>query len=310
MAFFLGIDGGGTKTSCLVGDEKSVLSSGAAGGSNVLRVGEAAARTSLVNAIEQACGAAKIDPAQVTRSCVGVAGAARLEVAEAVRKILAETVGGEIEIVGDMVVALHAAFGVGPGIVVIAGTGSVAYGRDAQGQTARAGGWGFAVSDEGSGHWIGRAAVTALLRAADENPASGESVLAPIMKAWRVETRDALVLAANAPAADFAALFPPMLAAADSGDGLAIEIFSRAGRKLAALAKIVIGRLFPGADHVPVAMSGGVFRNSALVREAFYNELSRECQQALIYENIAEPVRGALELARSGLRAEQQIPHS
>ncbi len=69
----------------------------------------------------------------------------------------------EIKVVGDNVIALEAAFGSGPGVIVIAGTGSIAYGRNRDGQTARAGGWGFAISDEGSGHWIGRAAVAAAL---------------------------------------------------------------------------------------------------------------------------------------------------
>ena len=67
-------------------------------------------------------------------------------------------------------IALEAAFGSGPGVIVIAGTGSIAYGRNREGQTARAGGWGFAISDEGSGHWIGRTAVAAAIGAWDEDP--------------------------------------------------------------------------------------------------------------------------------------------
>jgi glucosamine kinase len=299
MAFFLGIDGGGTRTSCLIGDEKSVLGSGSAGASNVLRVGEAAARVALVQAIRQACDAAKINPAEIGRTCVGVAGAARPEVGEVVRRIVAETVSGEIEIVGDMVIALHAAFGVGPGIVVIAGTGSIAYGRNSVGKIARAGGWGFAVSDEGSGHWIGRAAVSAALRHADQSE-DVSPLLQAIMKVWDIEDRDGLVMAANAsPAPDFAALFPSVLDAANSGESLAVSVLRRAGCELAALAKIVLGRLFFNADTVPVDMSGGVFANSALVREVFYNELRARCPQIAMAEKIAHPVQGALNLARS-----------
>ena len=299
MAFFLGIDGGGTRTSCLIGDEKSVLGSGIAGASNVLRVGEAAARTALVEAIHKACEAAKIKPAEISRTCVGAAGGARPEVADAVRRIVAETVSGEIEIVGDMVIALHAAFGSRPGIIVIAGTGSIAYGRNLKGETARAGGWGFAVSDEGSGHWIGRAALGAALRDADQSE-DVPSLLQAIMKVWSIEGRDALVRAANAsPAPDFAALFPAILSAANSGDVLAEGLLRRAGCELAALAKIVLGRIFSDADTVPVAMSGGVFANSALVREVFYNELRVQCPRVVVGETIAEPVRGALDLARS-----------
>jgi glucosamine kinase len=301
MAIFLGIDGGGTQTSCLIGDETSVLGSGTGGASNVVRVGEVAARRALIDAIRQACEAARISPAQVTRTCVGIAGAARPVVADVVRRIVTELVSGNVEIVGDMVIALHSAFGWGPGIVVIAGTGSVAYGRGLDGNTTRAGGWGFAISDEGSGHWIGRAAVTIGLRAAEENRASESSLLAEIMKFWNVGNVDALVVAANAsPAPDFAALFPTVLAAANSGDGSAAEVLKRAGHELAALAKIVVGRLFSDAKEAAVAMVGGVFRNSALVREAFWNELRHECTQVEVDEKMAEPVRGAFDLARKG----------
>ena len=299
MAFFLGIDGGGTRTSCLIGDEKSVLGSGTAGASNVLRVGEAVARRALVDGIHQTCEAAKINPAEIGRACIGVAGAARQEVVEAVRRIVADVVSGEIEIVGDMVITLHAAFGSRPGIIVIAGTGSIAYGRNLKGKTARAGGWGFAVSDEGSGHWIGRAAVSEALRAGDQSE-DLSPLLQAIMKVWNIENHDALVLAASAsPAPDFAALFPAVLAAANSGNVLAEGLLRRAGAELATLAKIVLGRLSFDADTVPVAMSGGVFANSELVREVFYNELRVQYPQVVVSKTIAEPVIGALDLARS-----------
>jgi glucosamine kinase len=168
VAIFLGIDGGGSKTSCLIGDETSVLGRGTGAASNVVRVGEAQARESLATAIRQACRVANIRPSEISSVCVGLAGAARPEIGELVRRIIADLVPGEtqpsqIRVVGDNVIALEAAFGGGPGVIVIAGTGSIAYGRNREGQTARAGGWGFAISDEGSGHWIGRTAVAAAI---------------------------------------------------------------------------------------------------------------------------------------------------
>ncbi len=168
MPIFIGVDGGGTKTSCLVGDESSVLGSADAGAANVVRVGESAARDALTEAILGACSVAKIDPKNITRTVVGAAGASVGEVALILRRIVGGVVSGEIEIVSDMVIALHAAFGAKSGVIVIAGTGSVAYGRNNAGETATAGGWGYAVSDEGSGHWIGQAGVKAAFRACDE----------------------------------------------------------------------------------------------------------------------------------------------
>jgi glucosamine kinase len=297
MAFYLGIDGGASKTACLVGNENSVLGRGTAGSSNLVRVGEAKARESLGEAIRQACAQAGITPAQLTRTCVGMAGAAREEISEVARRVIAAIVSGEVEIAGDMVIALEAAFGGSPGVIVIAGTGSIAYGANTESQVARAGGWGFAVSDEGSGYWIGRAAVSAVMRAHDigESP----SLLGNIMKSWKVETFEQLVLAANAsPPPDFAALFPAVLSAAEANDPFALDVLTRAGKELATLAKVVIRRVFAAGGKVPVAMSGGVFANSAVVRQVFYNSLRSEYPDAAISDTVVEPVQGALALAR------------
>lgn len=311
MAIFLGIDGGGSKTSCLIGDESSVLGTGTAGPSNLVRAGEAQARESLAAAIRQACTVANLKPAEISRVCVGLAGAARPEISEVVRGIIAEIISGEaragqiktsdIQVVGDNVIALEAAFGAGPGVIVIAGTGSIAYGRNRDGQTARAGGWGFAVSDEGSGHWIGRAAVAAALRAWDESQDEKAPLLLSVMKSWGLENRESLVLAANAtPAPDFAALFPAVLALADSGDRGASEVLAQAGSQLAELAGIVVRRLFPDSGAVAAAMSGGVFGSSALVRQVFYNGLRSVHPDIALNPGVIEPVRGALEMARQG----------
>ena len=300
MAIFLGIDGGGSKTSCLIGDETSILGAGTAGGSNPVRVGEAQAREALATAIRQACAVANVNPSQIQGTCVGLAGAARPEISEPVRQCIAEFVPSEIDVVGDMVIALEAAFGSEPGVIVIAGTGSIAYGRNSKGQTARAGGWGFAISDEGSGHWIGRAAVAAAVRALDDAAeAMNQSLLESLMKFWQVKTREQLVVSANAtPPPDFAALFPAVLASADRGDRIALDVLAQAGAELASVARRVITRLFANAGTLSVAMSGGVFGSSPLVRQVFYNSLRSEHPEAAINPSVIEPVRGALALAR------------
>jgi N-acetylglucosamine kinase-like BadF-type ATPase len=301
VAIFLGIDGGGSKTSCLIGDETSILGSGSAAGSNVVRVGETQAREALAAAVRQACAVAQVAPSQIRRVCIGLAGAARPEVRDRVLAIVSELIPSEIEVVGDIVITLQAALGRGPGVIVIAGTGSIAYGRNTEGKTARAGGWGFAISDEGSGHWIGRTLVAAAIRASDEDEGESQNarVLESLMKSWHVESREQLVPAANAtPPPDFSALFPVALSLAHSGDLIAREVLIQAGAELAKLGGTVIRRLFPDSDSVPVAMSGGVFGSSALVRQVFYNNLRSAHPAAVINPGVIEPVRGALELAR------------
>ncbi|HXJ85613.1 MAG TPA: BadF/BadG/BcrA/BcrD ATPase family protein [Candidatus Binatia bacterium] len=300
MPYYLGIDGGGTKTTCVVGDATHVLASATVGPSNIVRVGEAQTRQSLTHVVRQACAACGITPDQVLRTCVGASGAARPELAAILYSILAEILPSPIDVVGDMETSLEAAFGDGPGVIVIAGTGSIAYGRDRKGKTFRAGGWGFAIGDEGSAHWIGRVAVSALLRASD---LKGEAVLnaslsKALFKAWGVVSLPDLARAANSiPPPDFAALFP---AVAGTDDELAHHVLGRAGRELAGLAAVVIQRLFAEDDagSVPVAMIGGVFRHAALVQEAFYNETQKLAPRARVLEQVVDPVEGALRMAR------------
>jgi glucosamine kinase len=301
VPYYLGIDGGGTKTTCAVGDDSSVLATASAGPSNIVRVGEATTRESLHQAVRQACAAAGITPSQVLRTCVGGSGAARPELAAIVREFLAEMLSTPVDVVGDMQIALEAAFDQGPGVIVIAGTGSIAYGRDRQGKTVRAGGWGFAIGDEGSAHWIGRAAVIALLGASDQNEAAGDSALAAaLFRAWGVRSLSDLARAANSvPPPDFSALFPAVLATKDE---LAAQVLRSAGRELAQVADIAIGRLFAKAEPgpVPVGMVGGVFRHAELVRQVFYNELRRLDPRAEVIPQVVEPVEGALRMARRG----------
>jgi glucosamine kinase len=304
VSIFLGIDGGGSKTLCVIGDQNSVWGTGTSAGSNVVRVGEARAQESLGAAIRQACAAANISPSRIEKTCVGIAGGALPEIAGVVRRLVSGFVTGEVAVVGDMVIAMEAAFGSGPGVIVNAGTGSIAYGRNSAGQTARAGGWGFAISDEGSGHWIGRSAVAASMRAFDEAGAeSAGPLLEGIMKSWGVNARDRMVVAANgSPSPNFAALLRTVLSAADLGDAAARAVLTQAGVELATLAKIVIVRLFGDAVPVPVAVLGGVFRNCGLVQQVFYDRLRAAFPQILPKATPVDPAKGALELARRSVR--------
>jgi N-acetylglucosamine kinase-like BadF-type ATPase len=301
VAIFLGIDGGGTKTSCWIGDETSRLGQGRAEGSNLVRVGEAKARQALTRAIELACADAKISPDKIDYACAGLAGAARPEISATVRKILCSVLTSPVEVVGDMVIALEAAFGGAAGVIVISGTGSIAYGRDSHEQTVRVGGWGPAISDEGSAHWIGRTAVAAALRGFDEGQQT--LLLDAVMKAWQVESPAQIVITANAtPAPDFAGLCPAVCLAADLGDGAARRVLAHAGEELAALGKIALRRLSGGKNDVQVGMAGSIFAHSHIVREAFVDRVKDAYPEVVIHPGVVEPVSGALELARKSAR--------
>ena len=313
MAYYLGIDGGGTKTRCVLADETMVLATATSGGSNIVRLGEPQARETLHTAVRQVCATANISLAQISAICIGAAGADRPAIAAKIRMILVELIFAiapetalpKIEVVGDMTIALEAAFGAGPGVIAIAGTGSIAYGRDANGHTARAGGWGFAISDEGSGHWIGRRAISAILSARDQGLETALS--ATVLQAWKLNTIDELVERANStPAPDFPRLFPIVLRTADEGDSAARDLLNDAGGKLAELVAMVIGHLAPNisaamlpAATLPVAMTGSVFRQSPDVRQVFYNTLRTRFPGADVRQDIVDPIEGALARARA-----------
>lgn len=301
MAFFIGIDGGGTSTRCVVGSERRVLGKAIGASSKLTRVGPEAGRRALQSVIRQACAAARIDPGHIAYTCIGTAGASRADVVEAVRRWTTEVVTGNIEITGDMVVAHEAAFRGAAGVLVVAGTGSICYGRTARGKSAQAGGGGPIVSDEGSGDWIGRLAVEHAITFEHSTRLTGM-----LMKIWNVRSPSQIAEhAGRDPAPDFAALFPAVQSAASKGDKVAGAILSSAGEELAKLAITVVQELWPRRQRVRVATHGGVFENSPVVRRTFVTYLRKELRSAgyeIAVSSVAEPVMGALSLARKRAR--------
>jgi N-acetylglucosamine kinase-like BadF-type ATPase len=176
MRFVLGLDGGGTKTDCVLMDEAgAVLARSLSGPSNPLRVGFGAAVGAIRGASRQAIAKAAL-PASATAAavCAGLAGAGPPESAEKIRALLAaEFPESKVQVCTDLALALAAA-GDGPAIVLLAGTGSFAVGRNSAGETARAGGYGSQIGDEGSAYDIGRRVV---LMAMHENDRTGADSL-------------------------------------------------------------------------------------------------------------------------------------
>lgn len=285
----------------MLGDENSVLGVGSSTSCKVQRVGEACAHDALAAAIHGTCVQVGVSPRQIARTCAGITGAGRPEIAKTMWNLLAKIVGGEIEIVGDVEIAFEDAFGRGPGVLVMAGTGSIVYGRSSAGETARAGGWGHAISDEGSGHWIGVEAVRAALRTRDrgENP----DLLQMLMDAMGARDADDFIVRVNAnPAPDFGALFPTVLSAA-SQNSLAAWVLDRAGSELANLSGAVIPRLFTTAHDIPVATHGGVLTSGERVRNSFCKHLESLYPAVVYRSKTLDPARAALELARRGFAA-------
>ncbi|MGC2696563.1 MAG: BadF/BadG/BcrA/BcrD ATPase family protein [Candidatus Angelobacter sp.] len=295
MPLYLGIDAGGTKTDCAVSNGAELLGQATGASCKLARVGKERGRENLQAVIRQACGLAHVSPNEVQHVCIGMAGASLAEAVHWAQQTIRElTPDATIYVAGDHVIAHRAAFGTSPGVLVISGTGSIAFGRNQAGETARAGGWGPNVSDEGSAFWVGREAVAEALRSFDVGKSNG--LLSTIADCWKVAPEEVIRLA-NASEPRFPELAGPVVNAAEHGDEHAREITERAGKALAGLASAVIQRLWPQGGIVPVALSGGVLQGSALVRQAFKEAMRVQQPQAAVSFAYVRPVLGALEIA-------------
>src|SRR6478752_8520706 len=227
MPLYLGIDAGGTKTDCAVSNGAELLGQATGSSCKLARVGKERGRENLQAVIRQATETARVDPATIQHVCIGMAGASLAEAVhwaqQSIRELMPDST---IYVAGDHVIAHRAAFGTSPGVLVISGTGSIAFGRNQNGETARAGGWGPNVSDEGSAFWVGREAVSATLRAYDRGEHIG--LMKVIAQHWRVAPEDVVRLA-NASEPRFAELAAAIASAAEEGDVSAVQITECAG---------------------------------------------------------------------------------
>lgn len=300
MPIFLGLDVGGSKTEAAIADHEKILGRGTTESSKLARVGEYCAGRALHAAIRQACMEAHLQPEDVTHCVVGLAGASRKKDVDMARALVRRLVAVPVEIISDAEVAHHAAFGDAPGVIVISGSGSVAYGRNEKGTVVRAGGYGPVFSDEGSGEWIGRQAVGITMRTLDN--ALGTALLQEVMATWQAETPEEICKLANSvPPPDFAALVPSVFHAAHEGDAVARDLLTRAGSELAALCSIVVRRLWPQTSSVRIAISGGVLNNSELIRGVFQKNVTAAHPLAEFGSGHVRPVDGAVALARRAM---------
>jgi N-acetylglucosamine kinase-like BadF-type ATPase len=299
MGYSLGFDGGGTKTDGVLLDPKgAAVGEGRGGPSNPLRCGYDVAFSSLREAAAGAIAAAGIRLADITGVCAGIAGAGRHSVALRIKEFLTQEFPlTPAQVTTDYEIALEAAAGSGLGIVLIAGTGSVAYGRNAGGETARAGGYGPWIGDEGSAFEIGRRAVSAVARFRDGD-AQVTALTEMISTALDCPDWDDLMLRAMKNPDDvFPKLFPVVAAAANSHDGAAKEILFASAIGLGNLAMVVVRRLGMKGQRFPLVKCGGVFGHSRMLDTLVDSVLSSGALRARISRLEISPAIGAARMA-------------
>ena len=307
-AYFLGFDGGGTKTDCyLVDAEGTVLHHATAGPSNPLRAGYAKAWFTLSDAADFVLERQHLKANDIRGICAGIGGAGREAVARRIGTFLERAFPeAAVLVTTDLAITLDAAVGDSnaAGIILVVGTGSAAFGRDAQGRTARAGGRGPWFSDEGSAFDIGRRAVAAVVRAEEargpQTALSGKVLTWLGCKDW---TR-VLDWVIKNPDDVFPRVFPLVAELGDKGDAVACEILTTAAESLAQLVGSVIQKLDLQNREIVVAKSGGTIGRSKFFDAAIDASLAALAPRAQIVGLQMKPAEAAARMAiRIGKRA-------
>jgi N-acetylglucosamine kinase-like BadF-type ATPase len=304
-ALVLGVDGGGTSTEAWLAEPGGrVLGRGKAGPSNGKAVGNAQALRELDRSIRSAFDDAGLAFGPIGVACLGLAGFGRPDDQRVLRE-WSDAAGLTRRLVlvtdGDLVVAAGTPGGWGAG--VIAGTGSIAVGRALDGQTARAGGWGHLIGDEGSAYAVALEALRTVARRADgrdPTPAGRDHLTERLCRAFGADTPAGVVPALYAPGFDrtrIAALAPVVLDAAGSDPDVAGRILPAAGRALAEQVMAVARALGWTSGPLPLAMAGGFLLAAAPVTQALLDALGAAGYQVTATP-VPEPVLGAVVIAR------------
>lgn len=293
----IGIDGGGSKTHAIVADEHGTPIAETVGPGSAVRPGQIDASADVIAGVVRdvlaSCEMTHVTPRVL---CVGVAGVGREAERQALwQALVSRELAEDIVIHSDFAVALDDAFGEGPGVLLISGTGSVAFGRSPAGATARCGGWGPVCGDEGSGAWIGRRALSVVTGAADGREPETALTGAILTAAQLNETADLVGWAAQATPAVLATLAPVVLSVAESGDLRANSLVSIAVEELALHVRALARQLFVDERaSVPVALTGGMLQRGSLLRKRLENRLKSVVPGAHLQSDAVNPARGAV----------------
>jgi N-acetylglucosamine kinase len=305
----LGIDAGGTKTVCLLAaDDGTIVSTARRGGANLQAVGELEVEKVLHDVMEEVLAGADVVPAAI---CVGIAGVDRPDDFATVRGIM-RRIGQKtrVLVVNDALIALEAGAPDQPGVVIISGTGSIAYGRDGAGHAARSGGWGYVLGDEGSGYWIGREALRAVLREAEHR--GPRTTLTPmLLQHFDVTAAQGLihhVYHGQLKPTAIGALAASVQTAFAEGDPVATEILAGAARELEAAALSVARRLDLVGSRFPFILAGRIFRSMPWLAHELSRRLPIESPGSRAELLTREPAEGAVALALQEARGAAQIP--
>ena len=299
MRYVVGIDAGGTKTVGLLADETGqVLAEARGSGANLQTGGELEVEKVFDDVLETLGR----DHA-ISAVCLGIAGVDRPQDEQVIKGILRRLGHRQsARVVNDAAIALAAGAPHRTGVVVLAGTGSIAYGADETGKTARAGGYGFLLADEGSGYWLGHQSLRAVVRAADGRGPSTQltALLFEALEVGSVPELVPRVYERGLPKHRIAALAPVVQKAHERGDAVAGDLVAQGARELALIATSVARQLSLGPEPYPVVLAGGVFKGCPALVDPLVAALDLPLARPVRLQ--VEPAVGAVNLALDLLR--------
>lgn len=304
-SLFLGVDGGGTKTSvALMNERGKTVATGEDGPSNPLRVGVETAAANIAAAIDKACDANGLSRGDIVAATLGLAGVRRRDIRERVRESFAMRFRlKKITVTTDADIALYGTTLGKAGLVVIAGTGSICLGINDKGEKFIAGGWGPIAGDEGGGRGIAGEALHAVAKASDgRGPATKLSERAA--EYFRASSPENLIGAIYAPRMDnsrIAGFAKEVVETALGGDKIAREIIADAGRELGTAAVAVIKKLgLQQKQKVPIGCVGGVFKAAKLLTKPMNEIIAKAAPKAYLTDPQMPPSQAAALLAMNG----------
>lgn len=302
MGLYLGVDAGGTHTTFALADQHRELARAVVGTIKRMRTDAETAAANLDAALAALEAQSGHTVHEVTSTCVGAAGYTVPLVSDWLAENFAARVGGRFLLAGDVEIALDAAFQGKPGVLVLAGTGSNVAGRLASGEIRTVGGWGPALSDQASGHNLGRGGLRAAVLEHDERGSS--ALLDAILAQWQLPDFQALVDFANRqPSPDLSKLSPLVVSFALAGDPGAAAVVEREAAEMAHLAILVLRQVEEStADHAPagLAFAGSIMEHVPMMRDRIVALVRQQLPSTEERVGIAEPVAGALWRARAG----------
>lgn len=297
----IGVDGGGSKTRVLVGTAEGEVLATVDGPKSAVSPGQAARSADVIaDLVTRALGEIA-QPGTVFPRVLycGVAGTGREEERRALHAALdAKELAEEVVIDSDGLIAMYDAFEDRAGILLVVGTGSIAYGRSPAGEIVRCGGWGPAFGDEGSGGWIGKRAL-GIVAASSDGREPATALLFPILAATQCEDiEDLIPWAAAADARAFATLAPVVFSTAAAGDQRASALITLAAEELVLHIRALARQLFTDERAaVAVALSGGLMDRGSPLRKRLEQRLKSAVPGANLRSEEVLPARGALRAA-------------